>query len=186
MLEHILGYIGGFFSLSLADLSWVLRTRCQLDNIGSPSSLPSAETWLGCRPFLGVPPSHLLSGGGDHSRSPKDPPTRCLGDAGLDRAPYLHRLCGLQQAGNLGGSHSGQGPGVPGMYAYSHHCRLHRGFSLDTRGMEAEKRDGERDSDDSESPSVQEFLSAPACAMPPQLEAALSSPNKSLFPSKSP
>lgn len=97
-----------------------------------------------------LPPTHCQGEEtSHHSRSPKDPSNRCLRDAGLDKACYLHRFCGLQQAGNRGGSHSGQGPGVPGIYAYSHHCLLHMGFSLDTRarGVEAEKRDGEGDSD---------------------------------------
>lgn len=98
-----------------------------------------------------------------------DPSTRCLRDVELDRASHLHRLFGLQQAGNLGGSHSGQSPGVPGIYSYSHHCRLHMGFSLDTRGIEAEKRDGEGDSDRLNPTPMQESLSAPACAMVPQL-----------------
>lgn len=76
-------------------------------------------------------------------------------DAGLGKASYLHRPCGLQQAGNLCGSHSGQGLGGPGIRACSHHCHLHTGFSLHTRarGVEAKRRDG-KGTDRCRSPSL--------------------------------
>lgn len=108
-----------------------------------------SHAWAVDSPLAGsYPPIHCQ--GEDTSQQSRPtiaPSSRVLRDARLGRESYLHRPCGLQQAGNLCGSHSGQGPGAPGRYACSHRCHLHMGFYLYTRAggreKESKRRDGE-------------------------------------------